>query len=112
MDKYLIVIHQNGKIQNVVGMYNSEKDAREMLLSLLQDDIYIYPDELKEYVYPVYYGNPIDCGNPIEWIEVEQNMDIDDYHLDFFPIDENLNSYCVNGKTIEIIKENELKIER
>jgi hypothetical protein len=106
MEKYLIVIHQNGKIQNVVGMYDSEKDARNMILMLLQDDMYIYPDELKKYVYPVYYGNPI------EWIEIEQNMDIDDYHLDFFPIDENLNSYCANGKTIEIIKENELKIER
>lgn len=107
MEKYLLIVHKNGKIQQVLNSFDEIKKAQEMLLEMLIDDIYInfLDDRLKSYVYPIYYGQPI------TWQEIEADNDLDEYHLDFKPVGD-LKRYEVSDRVVEIIKENELKIER
>ena len=107
MEKYLLVVHKNGKIQKVLKLFDEIEKAQEMLLEMLIDDIYVNCTDngLKSYVYPVYYGEQM------TWQEIEADNDLDEYHLDFKPVGD-LRRYEVSDRVVEIIKENELKIER
>lgn len=107
MEKFLLVVHKKGKIQQVLKLFDEIKKAQEMLLEMLIDDIYVncMDNGLKSYVYPVYYGKPT------TWQEIETDNDLDEYHLDFKPVGD-LKRYEVADRVVEIIKENELKIER